>query len=54
MNGEIGFPTTTGAADAPGVPAQDLAATIAANYLICHETAEQLTALQAWVISQQQ
>ena len=48
------LPEATSAADAPAVPAQDLASTVAANYLICHETAEQLTALQAWVISQQQ
>lgn len=42
-------PDTTVAADAPSVPAQDLAATVAANYLTCRENAEQLTALQAWI-----
>lgn len=41
-------------ADAPSVSAQDVAATIAANYLTCRETAEQLTALQEWVVRQQQ
>lgn len=39
-------------ADAPTVPAQDLAATVAANYLSCRENAEQLTASQAWVTRQ--
>ena len=47
------LPDAASAADAPAVPAQDLAATIAANYLSCRENAEQLTALQAWVVSQQ-
>lgn len=43
------LPDPARAADAPAVPAQDLADTVAANYLACHENAEQLTALQAWV-----
>lgn len=46
------LPDATRAADAPGVPAQDLADTLAANYLTCRETAKQLTALQAWVAQQ--
>lgn len=50
--GELPDPANT--ADAPAVPAPDLATTIAANYLSCRENAEQLTALQAWVVSQQQ
>lgn len=41
-------------ANAPAIPAQDVAATVAANYLTCHENAEQLTALQEWVIKQRQ
>lgn len=41
-------------ADAAAVPAQDVAATVAANYLTCRENAEQLTALQEWVIKQSQ
>lgn len=45
-------PDATGSADAPAVPAQDLAATVAANYLSCRENAEQLTALQAWITRQ--
>ncbi|UDM17939.1 hypothetical protein [Vogesella sp. XCS3] len=47
VRGEL--PDATGVADAPPVPAQDLAATVAANYLTCRENAEQLTALQAWI-----
>jgi len=47
------LPDATSAADAPAVPAPDLASTIAANYLVCRENAEQLTALQVWVVSQQ-
>jgi len=46
------LPETARAADAPGVAAQDLADTLAANYLTCRETAEQLTALQVWVAQQ--
>ncbi|KMJ53796.1 hypothetical protein ACG97_06010 [Vogesella sp. EB] len=48
------LPDPARVADAPAVPAQDAAATVAANYLTCRENAEQLTALQAWVVSQQQ
>lgn len=46
------LPDATGVADAPPVLAQDLAATVAANYLTCRENAEQLTALQAWITRQ--
>jgi hypothetical protein len=42
------LPDPARAADAPAVPAQDVAATVAANYLICRENAEQLMALQEW------
>lgn len=41
-------------ADAAPVTAADAATTVAANYAKCHETAEQLTALQAWVRAQEQ
>lgn len=39
-------------ADASPVPTQDVAATVAENYLICRATAEQLTSLQEWVSRQ--
>ena len=42
------LPDASGSADAPPVPAQDIASTLASNYLTCRETAEQLTALQEW------
>lgn len=45
-------PDASRVADAPAVPAQDLADTIAANYLSCRENAEQLKALQEWVEGQ--
>lgn len=40
-------------ADASPVPAQDVAATTAEDFTICHETAEQLIDLQHWIIGQQ-
>ena len=45
-------PDAAARADAAPVPAQTVAATVADNYGTCRETAEQLTALQAWVIQQ--
>lgn len=36
-------------APAPGLALSDVADTVAGNYGTCHETAEQLIALQAWV-----
>lgn len=48
------LPNPAGIPDAPSVPAQDAAATIAENYTTCRATAEQLTALQEWVRGQQQ
>lgn len=41
-----------GAADAPPVAAQTVAATVAGNYESCRANAEQLTALQEWVRAQ--
>jgi hypothetical protein len=35
------------------VPAQALAESVVGNYGTCHETAEQLTALQDWIKAQQ-
>ncbi len=46
-------PGAAGAADARPVSAQDLAATVAANYAACEANRQQLIALQAWVRSQQ-
>jgi hypothetical protein len=40
-------------ADAAPVPAQDAAETVAGNYGVCHETAEQVKALQDWIRAQQ-
>jgi len=48
------LPDPARVADAPAVPAQDAAATVAANYLTCRENAEQLTALQSWIREQYQ
>lgn len=39
-----------GNVDAPAVPAQDAAATVIDNYTACHANAEQLVALQNWII----
>lgn len=47
------LPNPASRADAPPVTAADAATTVAANYASCHETAEQLTALQAWVRAQE-
>ncbi len=47
------LPEPTAIADAPSVSTQDAAATVADNYLTCHVNAEQLSALQQWVIQQQ-
>lgn len=45
------LPETAGDADAPapGIALSAVAGTVAANYQTCHENAEQLKALQAWV-----
>ena len=40
-------------ADAAPVPAQDAAETVVENYGTCHETAEQVIALQDWIRAQQ-
>ena len=40
-------------ADAAPVPVQDAAETIVTNYGTCHETAEQVIALQDWIRAQQ-
>ena len=40
-------------ADASPVPAQDAAETVVENYGTCHETAEQVIALQDWIRAQQ-
>ncbi len=47
------LPQPTAIADAPSVSAQDVAATVADNYLTCHVNAEQLSALQQWATQQQ-
>lgn len=48
-----GLPLDQSAGDpdaiAPGVTLSSVAGTVAGNYTTCHETAEQLTALQDWV-----
>ena len=45
------LPEPAGDADAPaaGIALSTVAGTVAANYQTCHENAEQLKALQAWV-----
>ena len=45
------FPDPTGVADATpaGIALSTATATVADNYERCHENAEQLTALQAWI-----
>ena len=45
-------PDAAGIPDAAPVPAQAVAATVAGNYAIAHETAARLTALQDWVRQQ--
>lgn len=47
------LPSASGVADAQPVSAQTAAATVAGNYESCRANAEQLTALQEWVMSQQ-
>lgn len=49
-NGPV--PDPAGIATAAPVPAQTAAATVAGNYGTCHETAQRLTSLQAWVRGQ--
>ena len=43
-----GLSEATGDTDAATVPFADLAATIGATHSVCHDTARQLEALQAW------
>jgi hypothetical protein len=45
------LPEPAGDADAPaaGIALSAVAGTVAVNYQICHENAEQLRALQAWI-----
>lgn len=40
--------TAVGDAAATGIALSAVAGTVAANYQTCHESAEQLRALQAW------
>lgn len=47
--GELPEPTRDADATAAGVALSAVAGTVTANYQTCHETAEQLRALQAWV-----
>lgn len=47
-------PDAAGIADAQPVDAQDLALTLSDNYTACRITAEQLIALQGWVLKQSQ
>jgi len=48
-NAPLSEPTRDPDAPAPGVALSTVAETVAGNYAICHETAEQLTALQEYV-----
>ncbi len=48
--GELPEPARDADAAATGLALSAVAATVAANYQTCHENAEQLRALQAWVI----
>lgn len=43
-----GLPEATGNTDAAPVPFADLAGTIAATHKVCHDTADQVEALQEW------
>ena len=45
---------TAGNADAAAVPAQDATAAVIDNYSACHANAEQLVALQNWIIETRQ
>lgn len=47
------LPDPAALADAPSASAQEVATTVADNYLTCHLIAEQLTGLQQWVTEQQ-
>jgi hypothetical protein len=47
--GELPEPARDADATAAGLALSAVAGTIAANYQTCHENAEQLRALQAWV-----
>lgn len=47
--GELPEPARDADAAAAGIALSAVAGTVAANYQTCHETAEQLRALQAWV-----
>ena len=47
------IPQPAAIADAASAPAADVADTVATNYGTCHQIAERLTALQAWVRAQQ-
>lgn len=46
-------PDPTAVADAAPAAAADVASTVASNYGACHEVAQRLTDLQAWVHAQQ-
>ena len=48
------FPDAARRADAPVVTAEEAAAAVAGNYASCHDTAEQLSALQGWLRAQHQ
>ncbi len=47
--GELPEPARDADASAAGLALSAVAGTVAANYQTCHENAEQLSALQAWV-----
>lgn len=49
------LPSAAGGAHGPPAPVEQAAAaeTVAGNYIACHENAEQLKALQAWIRAQQ-
>lgn len=50
-NGQV--PDPAAVADAASAAAADVASTVATNYGTCHEVAQRLTDLQAWVHAQQ-
>lgn len=47
--GELPEPARDADAAAAGIALSAVAGTVAANYQTCHENAEQLRALQAWI-----
>lgn len=49
QNMPLGQPPANPDAPAPGLALSAVAATVAGNYTTCHETAQQLSALQDWV-----